>query len=287
MVPPSPIVPPPPPEAAPEPVEHALQPGVGPGGKFTPLRADPPPRLFATWWLRYMLALAQLVSIAVVVLTGYTDVGYTEIVRSTPVVVIHALVAVLLVSWSGLAMADAARLVPATRYHRRSSASLAMLLWFGAFAAPMAALSFVDWAREQFASDADDMTAIVVAVGAVAACFLAVWLPFQYHTRQAHRIGAPGRIVAAWFWVPLFAAVGALGINALGLHDSLAVDGFSNRDRMIQVAVVYGLPALTFALSTWRATTVFDEVIEIRWMRWKTEWEQTLIALAAQPPPPR
>jgi hypothetical protein len=30
---------------------------------------------------------------------------------------------------------------------------------------------------------------------------------------------------------------------------------------------------------------VFDEVIELRWMRWRTEWEQTLVAFASQPPP--
>jgi hypothetical protein len=38
-------------------------------------------------------------------------------------------------------------------------------------------------------------------------------------------------------------------------------------------------------LSTWRATTVFDEVVELRWIRWRTEWEQTLAAFAAQPAP--
>jgi hypothetical protein len=30
---------------------------------------------------------------------------------------------------------------------------------------------------------------------------------------------------------------------------------------------------------------VFDEVIELRWIRWRNEWEQTLVAFAAQPPP--
>ncbi len=230
-----------------------------------------------------MLVLTQFVSIAVVVLAGYTEPTYHDIVRSSAVLVVHAVAAVLLVFWSGLAMADAARLVPATRYHRRSNPLLAMLLWLIAFAAPLGALSVVDWAQERFAQDADDMAVVALAALAVALCFLMVWLPFQYHTRQAHRIGAPGRVVAAWFWVPLVAAVGALGINALGLHDSLAADGIDSRDRMIQVAVVFGLPALTFALSTWRATTVFDEVIELRWLRWKTEWEQTLAAMAAQP----
>ena len=42
---------------------------------------------------------------------------------------------------------------------------------------------------------------------------------------------------------------------------------------------------LLFTLSTWRAVTVFDEVLELRWQRWKTEWEQTLAAMARQPEP--
>jgi hypothetical protein len=231
-----------------------------------------------------MLVLAQLVTIVVVVLTSY-DVPYADVVRSAPVRVAHGTMAVLLVAWSALAMTDAARLVPATRYHRRSSASLAVCSWLVAFSAPAVAFAVVEWARDRFAADPDDMGAVVLAALAVAVCFFMVWLPFQYHARQAHRIGAPGRIVAAWFWVPLLAAVGALAVNAMGLHDWLAEDGFSDRDRMVQVAVVYGLPALTLALSTWRATTVFDEVIELRWLRWKTEWEQTLAAMAAQPAP--
>jgi hypothetical protein len=48
---------------------------------------------------------------------------------------------------------------------------------------------------------------------------------------------------------------------------------------------VFGLPALVFALTTWRATTVFDEVVDLRWRRWRGEWEQTLLSIAAQPPP--
>ena len=56
-------------------------------------------------------------------------------------------------------------------------------------------------------------------------------------------------------------------------------------ERSIQTAVVYGIPAFVFALSTWRATTVFDEVIDLRWRRWRTEWETTLLELASQPAP--
>jgi hypothetical protein len=248
------------------------------------LRVDPPPRLYATWWIRYALFLAQLVGLAVVLLTEYaTGPGG---VATAPVVLVPAvLVGVLLVAWSGLAMFDAARLVPATRYHPPSRPWVAVVLWLVAFAAPVIAVATIEWARERFTDDSDDIGVVGATVVVVMICFLLVWLPFQYHTRQAHRIGAPGRVVAAWFWLPLLAAVGALTINALGLQDSLAGGGFTDWDRTVQVAVIFGLPALTFALSTWRATTVFDEVIEIRWCRWRTEWEQTLDAMAAQPVP--
>lgn len=251
---------------------------------FVPLRVDPPPRLYATWWIRYTLFLAQMVGLAVVLLTEYAT-GPTSVATAPVVVVPYALVGVLLVAWSGLAMFDAARLVPATRYHPPSRPWVAMTLWLVAFAAPVVAVVTVERARERFTEDADDIGVVIVTVAVVMICFLLVWLPFQYHTRQAHRIGAPARVVAAWFWLPLLAAVGALAINALGLHDFLAGAGFTDWDRTVQVAVIFGLPALTFALSTWRATTVFDEVIEIRWLRWRKEWEQTLDAMAAQPAP--
>ena len=251
---------------------------------FAPLRTDPPPRIFATWWLRYLLFLAQLVGIAVVLLTEYAgDAG--ELRRSSVVVTPYLLVAVLLVSWSALAMIDAGRLVPATAYHRRSSAPLAVVLWLLAFAAPVAGARVVDWARDRFAIDPDDLSVVVVTVAAVLVCFLVVWMPFRYHTQQAHRIGAPGRVVAAWFWLPLVTVVGALLINALGLRDTLAEDGMSDLERTVQVGVLFGLPALVFALATWRATTVFDEVIDLRWRRWRTEWEQTLLAMTMQPRP--
>jgi hypothetical protein len=103
--------------------------------------------------------------------------------------------------------------------------------------------------------------------------------------RQAHRIGAPTSVVAAWFWLPLFTVAGVFTAMWLGMHDLLADDGVTELERTAQVAVLYGVPATMFAMTTWRATTVFDEVIELRWMRWRTEWEQTLIAFAAQPPP--
>ena len=260
--------------------------GVGADGPpdFVPLRVDPPPRLYATWWIRYTLFLAQMVGLGVVLLTEYAT-GPTGLASAPVVVVPYVLVGVLLVTWSGLAMFDAARLVPATRYHPPSRPWVAMTLWLVAFAAPVIAVAAIEWARDRFTEDPDDIGAVVATVGAVMVCFLLVWLPFQYHTRQAHRIGAPARVIAAWFWVPLLAGVGGLAINALGLHDFLAGGGFTDWDRTVQVAVIFGLPALTFVLSTWRATTVFDEVIEIRWLRWRTEWEQTLDAMAAQPVP--
>ncbi len=249
---------------------------------FTPLRSEPPPRLFATWWLRYLLALSQLVGIAVVLMREYAVPGA---MNTRFVVVPHVMAAVMLVGWSALAMLDAARLVPATRYRQPSRAWVAVVLWIGAFAAPVGALAVIDRLRERFAESTDDVLPIAVGVGALLACFVLVWLPFRYHVRQAHRIGAPVGVVAAWFWLPLLTAVGAFLAMALGLHDLLADNGFTDLERTVQVAVLYGVPALMFAMTTWRATTVFDEVIELRWMRWRNEWEQTLAAFAAQPVP--
>jgi hypothetical protein len=191
----------------------------------------------------------------------------------------------MLVCWSALAMTDARRLVPATPYQRASSGPLVVALWLLAFAAPIGGLRAVEWARDRFAANPDDALVIVTTVGAVLVCFVLVWLPFRYHTIQARRIGAPARIVGAWFWLPLVAGVGALLISALGLDDSLQENGLTDLERTIQVGVVFGLPALVFALTTWRATTVFDEVVDLRWRRWRGEWEQTLLMMASQPPP--
>ena len=83
----------------------------------------------------------------------------------------------------------------------------------------------------------------------------------------------------------MLAVVGALATMALGLRDNLAEGGFTDLERTLQIGVLYGVPALVFAVSTWRATTVFVEVIELRWTRWRNEWEQTLAAFVAQPPP--
>jgi hypothetical protein len=255
-----------------------------PTSPFAPLRTAPPPQIFATWWLRYLLFLAQLVGIAVVLLAEYAG-DFGELGRSSTIVMPYLLCAVLLVSWSALAMTDAARLVPATAYRRRSSAALVVVLWLLAFAAPVAAARVVGWARDRFAVDPDDLAVVAVTVAAVFVCFLVVWMPFRYHTQQAHRIGAPGRVVAAWFWLPLLTVVGALLINALGMRDTLAENGMTDVERTVQVGVLFGLPALVFALATWRATTVFDEVIDLRWRRWRSEWEQTLLAMTMQPPP--
>ena len=280
-------VPPPPPPPA-----EAVEPDVVPHRRvvttfdhtspFTPLRVEPPPRIYATWWLRYVLFLAQMVGVVVVLLTEYAGPGrLTELSVAAP----YLLAAAMLVCWSALAMIDAGRLVPATTYQRRSSPTLAVGLWLLAFAAPVMAFRVVDWAREGFAEDPDDLAVAAITALAVLVAFIVVWMPFRYHTQQAHRIGAPGRVVAMWFWLPVGATVGVLLIESLGLRDLLADGGMSDLERTVEVAVVVGAPMLLFALTTWRATTVFDEVIDLRWRRWKTEWEQTLAAMAAQPVP--
>jgi hypothetical protein len=247
------------------------------------LRVDPPPHLFATWWLRYLLVLAQLVGILVVMLTDYAQPG--RLIESSAVVTTYLLAACMLVSWSALAMLDAKRLVPATLYHRSSSAVIAVVLWLVAFAAPIGAFRVVEWARDRFADDPDDVAVVGATIAATLLCFLLVWMPFHYHAAQAQRIGAPARVVAAWFWLPLIAAVGVLLVHSLGLAEMLDDGGLTAAEHTVQVAVVFGVPALMLALCTWRATTVIDEVIDLRWRRWRKEWEQTLAAMAAQPPP--
>ena len=249
---------------------------------FKPLRSEPPPRLFATWWLRYLLVLSQLVGIVVVLLREYAVAGGTYVLF---VVVPHLMAGVMLVGWSALAMLDAARLVPGTRYRRPARAWVAVVLWLGALASPVAATAVVESVRRRFTAGTDDFAPMAIGTGAVLLCFLLMWLPFRYHVLQGQRIGAPVRVVAAWFWLPLLTLVGAFAAMALGLHDNLADDGFGDLERTLQIGVLYGVPALVFAVSTWRATTVFDEVIELRWMRWRNEWEQTLAAFVAQPPP--
>jgi len=259
-----------------------MQPGAFGARSFAPLRSEPPPRLFATWWLRYLLVLAQLVGIAAVLMREYAVAGAMDTMF---VVVPHVMAAVMLVGWSALAMLDAARLVPATRYRQPSRSWVAVVLWLVGFAAPVAAALVIERVRDRFTDDADDLVPVAIGTGTLLVCFVLVWLPFRYHVRQANRIGAPVRVVAAWFWLPLLTAVGVLLAMASGLRDLLADGGFTDLERTVQVGVLYGVPALIFALSTWRATTVFDEVIELRWMRWRTEWEQTLVAFVAQPPP--
>lgn len=251
---------------------------------FVPLRVDPPPKLAATWWLRYLLLLTMFVGIAVVVMTEYA-IGPGGVVDATLVIAPHLLAAALLVTWTVLAMVDADRLVPASRYHRGSSGALGAVLWLLAFAAPFGVNEVVTRARPHFSNSDHDVQAVGFSVLAAVVGLVVVWLPFGYLAGQAKRIGAPSRVVVLWFVGSLFAAVGALAIVFIGLHDLLDDRGLTAAERALQMAVVYGVPAAVFALSTWRATTVFDEVIDLRWRTWRREWEMTLVDLAAQPAP--
>lgn len=266
-----------------------FDPTVAPPG-FVPLRTDPPPKLLATWWVRYLLFLTQLVALGTVLMTEYAE-GPGGVFETPVVMVPYVLAMLLVVVWSALAMLDAARLVPGTRYQPPSRASVVTVLWLLAFAAPVVAVRVVVWAQDRLDEDAAaggsaDAPVVVAMIAAVLVCFLLVWAPFRYHVRQAHRIGAAPRVMQAWFWMPLVATVGALLIDALGLRDMLEEGGLTDLERTIELGVVFGLPALVMALVTWRATTVFDEVIDIRWRRWKHEWEQTIASMTAQPPPP-
>ncbi len=252
-------------------------------GKFTPLRSDPPPLLMPTWWLRYTLFGLLLAALVLTLFTEHTgEPG--DVTRSASVAVVHLGAAACLVIWSLLSMHNAESLVPANRYQHKARGWLAALLWVLAFATPAAA-AITHVRLEDRLANKDDIVAVIIFGVAVLAAFVAVWAPFRYCSRHAARIGVPHRALIAWFWVTLVALVGGLAINALGLRDMLAEDGLSNADRLIGISVVYGLPMLVFALGAWRALTVFDEVIDLRWRRWKNEWEQTLADFTAQPAP--
>ncbi len=180
-------------------------------------------------------------------------------------------------------MRNAARMVAPSLYSRRSSASMVVMLWVLAAVAPVGAVAayprFRDRVEDQDGPAVFSMTAIVLIA------FLLVWLPFRYHARQASRVGAPHRVMISWFFAPLIAAVGGLSAVSLGLGDMLADGGLSPTERVVQVGLAYAMPMLVFALSTWRAVTVFDEVIDLRWRRWRAEWEQTLGRMADEPLP--
>lgn len=252
-------------------------------GKFTPLRSDPPPLLVPTWWLRYGLFGLLVAALLLTLSTEYAgepgDVG-----RSTSIAIVHLCAAACLVIWSFFAMHNAESLVPANRYQHKARGWLAALLWTLAFASPAAALGAHAQLEARLA-DPEDIFAVVIFAGVVLAAFILVWAPFRYSSRHAAQIGAPHGPVIAWFWVTLVAAVGGLAIDALGMRDTLTEDGLSDADRLIAIGVVYGLPMLVFSLGAWRALTVFDEVIDLRWRRWKQEWEQTLEDFTAQPAP--
>jgi hypothetical protein len=162
---------------------------------------------------------------------------------------------------------------------------VAALAWIVAFTAPLGFLAVLAWARVRFDEPDGEMPAVAVATVAGMVAVVLVWLPFGYLAGQARRIGAPRGVVVFWFVGSMFAAIGSTAIVILGLDEMLEDSGMTSLERAARTAVVYGVPAFVFALSTWRATTVFDEVIDIRWRRWRTEWEMTLLELASQPAP--
>jgi hypothetical protein len=269
----------------------ARQVNYGPGAGFSPLRSDPPPSLISTWWLRTAILLMMLAALVLTVWVEYTGEA-DDIGSHLSVIGLHIVIAGSIVLWSGAAMHNANKLVPPSLYQRHSNPLLAAVLWLGAFAAPFAAVKAFTLVDEQSAApgglvaEPSSGTANILALAAVVlVAFVVVWLPFRYHARQASRIGAPRGVMLGWFFAPLMALVGGIAILALGLHDQLALDGLTVTERTIQVVVAYGLPMLMFTLTTWRAITVFDEVIDLKWRRWKVEWEQTLGDLARQPPP--
>jgi hypothetical protein len=258
---------------------------------FSPLRSNPPPSLISTWWLRTAILMMMLGALVLTMWVEYT--GEADDVGShLGVVGIHIVIAGSIMLWSFAAMYNANKFVPASLYQRQSNPLLAVVLWLAAFAAPFAAASAFVLVDELSSAPgglvgepSNEAFNILALATVVLVAFVVVWLPFRYHARQASRIGARHGVMLGWFFAPLLAQVGGIAILALGLQDQLALDGLTVMERTIQVGAVYGLPMLMFALATWRAITVFDEVIDLRWRRWKIEWEHTLEDLVRQPKP--
>lgn len=252
-------------------------------GGFVPLRTDPPPELAPTLWLRSAIAVAMLLAVVSALWVEYN--GRAGDILLHPVVALLHLASVgLLMLWSRAALDNAGELIPPARYSRRPSGDLAAVLWATAWLAPVvAALVIRGLASEFDGGDAFGETLAMIAVVMVA--LLVVWLPFRYHLLHARRLGVPSPQMVAWFWAPLLTLVGGLCVLGLGLHEELAEGGLTAADRTAQLGFAYGFGALVFCASTWRAVTVFDEVIDLRWNRWRADWEQTLTDLAAQPLP--
>ncbi len=126
---------PPLPAASGLPTARLVDPGVV-SDHFAPLRVDPPPRIFATWWLRYLLLLAQLVGIVVVLLTEYAQPGRpaSSRRRSSPRICSRCACWCAGARWRCSMRSASFR---PRSYHRSSSALLAVALWLVAFAAPV------------------------------------------------------------------------------------------------------------------------------------------------------
>ena len=250
---------------------------------FVPLRSDPPPALVPTWWLRSAVVVFLCVVMGAMLWTEYQGAS-SDVVLSAAVWAAHGLAGMPLLLWSYLAMGNVGRIVPGSRYQRRPSGSMAVVLWLLAAAAPFGVIAVARWLDERL-NDSEDLAAVTMLVATVFVGLGLIWLPFGYHSRQASRVGAPHRVMLRWFFAPVLSGVGALVVVSVWLGGLLAADGLETSERLLQAGVVYAVPMSVFVFSTWRAITVFDEVIDLRWRRWRAEWEQTLGNLAALPVP--
>ncbi len=247
---------------------------------FLPLRTCPPPTLGTLLWIRSALVLTILATSSVVVV-GDVAADRSRHVEAVLVAALHVGVLALLVVWSYVAMTNVDALVPATRYTKGARGAIAGGLWVAALLTPVGAVAVVARIRSGF-GDAEAFGPTMLAIAVVLLALLAAWLPFRYHVRQAARIGAPHSIMLAWFWAPVVTFV--VGLSVLGFVYAPRL-GSGPIEQPLGIGAVYGVAIAVFGLSTWRAVTVFDEVIDLRWRRWKVEWEQTLAEMVAQPPP--
>lgn len=243
------------------------------------LRSDPPPMLLHTTWLRVVLMLVMFAALGSALRHRY-NTSSNDLADAQLVVGLHAGVVGALVVWCFIAMRNANALVPATRYQPRSRGWVASSLWILALVAPVGGIIVSDAARTWF-DDSNHPGFVFAQIGIGLVVAILVWLPFRYLAVQSSRVGAPRRAAFEWFWLPTLAVGAGFLIMALGLRSDLNENGLTDGERLIEAAVVYGLPMFLFILTAWQATSAFDSVINIRWRRWKTGWDQSEAAFGA------
>lgn len=228
-------------------------------------RADPPPDLVSTAWLRVVFVLLSFGALGTTLWRRF-DSSTFAVTDSRWIIGLHAAAAGALIAWSFVSMRNVDALVPATRGRSRSRGWVAAWLWLLAGAAPIAGVIALDTARGLFddAGRVDVVEAEILVAVTVGMVAMVMWLPFRHLAVHAARIGASRHVVTQWFWSTALVFGGGRLMMAFGLGDDLRADGVTDIERLVEAAVVYGLPMLMFTLAAWRATSAVDGTIKSR-----------------------